>query len=327
MMVVFGFRGPRVRAGPPRHGPPMLFRNLTLFRFSPRVADDLDNIEEALDEHRLRPCGPMEMSTRGFISPLGRDAETLTHAVGSNVLLAIGGEDKLLPSSVVNEELSRKVRQIAEDEGRKVSGRERKKIKEELMDQLLPRAFVRPSRHMAYADRKNGWLVLDTSSRKAAENSLTAIRDALGSFPATPLAPEHAPRQLMTDWLSGGELPAGLTLGDECELRDPANASGAVVRCRRQDLESDEIKEHLRGGKQVFQLGLNFDERMGFVLGEDLVLRKLKFFDVVTDELDNAQTDSAAAELDARFALMALELERLFGKLEEWFGLPRPTDG
>jgi recombination associated protein RdgC len=28
--------------------------------------------------------------------------------------------------------------------------------------------------------------------------------------------------------------------------------------------------------------------------------------------------------MDARFALLTLELERLLGKLEEWFGLPRP---
>lgn len=306
----------------------MFFRNLTLFRFSPAVAADLERLEEALGEHRLHPCGPMEMSSRGFISPLGRDEDdaVLTHSVGQCTLVTLGGEDKLLPSSVINEELSRKVKKIAEEEGRRVSGRERKKIKEELLDQLLPRAFSRPSRQSAYVDKKNGWLVLDTSSRKSAENTLSAMRDALGSFPAVPLAPEQAPRQLMTEWLTSGELPAGLSLADECELRDPASASGAVVRCRRQDLESDEVKEHLRGGKQVFQLGLNFDERLGFVLGEDMVLRKLRFFDVVTDELDNVQSDSAAAEIDARLALMSLELERLFGKLEAWFGLPRPGD-
>ncbi|NII10760.1 recombination-associated protein RdgC [Oleiagrimonas sp. C23AA] len=305
----------------------MFFRNLTLFRFSESVAEDLSRLEEALGEHRLRPCGPMEMSSRGFISPMGRDEDDapLTHSVAQATLLTIGGEDKLLPSSVINDELSRKVKHIAEEEGRRISGRERKKIKEELIEQLLPRAFTRPSRQSAYVDKKNGWLVLDTSSRKSAENMLSAVREALGSFPAVPLAPEQAPRQLMTEWLTSGELPAGLSLADECELRDPASASGAVVRCRRQDLESDEVKEHLRGGKQVFQLGLNFDERLGFVLGEDMVLRKLRFFDVVTDELENTQTDSAADEIDARLALMSLELERLFGKLEEWFGLPRPA--
>jgi recombination associated protein RdgC len=302
----------------------MFFRNLTLFRFSPSVADDLKRLDEALGEHRLRPCGPLEMATRGFVPPVGRgDDAPMTHAVNACTLITVGGEEKLLPAAVVNDELQRKVQKIAEEEGRKVGGRERKRIKEDLLTELLPRAFVRSSRMSAYVDRKNGWLVLDSASRKSAENALTQVREALGSFPAVPLAPEESPRVLMTDWLASGKLPGGLVLGDECELRDPATATGAIARCRRQDLDAEEVKEHLRNGKQVFQLGLVFDDRVSFVLGEDLVLRKLKFLDVVLDELGDSQQD-AAAEMDARFALLTLELERLLGKLEEWFGLPRP---
>jgi recombination associated protein RdgC len=305
----------------------MFFRNLTLFRFSPAVAEDLKRLEEALGEHRLRPCGPLEMGTRGFVPPVGRGEDAaMTHVVNACTLMTVGGEEKLLPAAVVNDELQRKVQKIAEEEGRKVGGRERKRIKEDLLTELLPRAFVRSSRMSAYVDRKGGWLVLDTASRKSAENALTQVREALGSFPAVPLAPEEGPRVLMTDWLANGNLPGGLALGDECELRDPATATGAIARCRRQDLDAEEVKEHLRNGKQVFQLGLVFDDRIGFVLGEDLVVRKLKFLDAVLDELGDSQQD-AAAEMDARFALLTLELERLLVKLEEWFGLPRPTEG
>ena len=305
----------------------MFFRNLTLFRFSPAVAKDLDRLDEALGEHRLRPCGSLEMFTRGFVAPVGRgEGEPLTHSVKQSTLFTVGGEDKLLPAAVVNEELQRKVQKIAEEEDRKVGGRERKRIKEDLLTELLPRAFVRQSRMSAYVDKKNGWLVLDTSSRKSAENALTEVREALGSFPAVPLAPEEGPRVLMTDWLANSNLPAGLALGDECELRDPATATGAIARCRRQDLDAEEVKEHLRNGKQVFLLGLTFDDRIDFVLGEDLVVRKLKFRDVALDDLGDSQQD-AHAEMDASFALLTLELARLLAKLEEWFGLPRPTDG
>ena len=304
----------------------MFFRNLTLFRFSPAVAADLARLDTALDEHRLRPCGPQEMFTRGFVPPVGRgEGEPLTHSVKQCTMFTVGGEDKLLPAQVVNEELHRKVQKIVEEEDRKVSGRERKRLKEDLLLELLPRAFVRQSRMATYVDKANGWLVLDTASRKSAENALSQTRDALGSFPAVPLAPEEAPRVLMTDWLASGNLPAGLTLGDECELRDPATATGAIARCRRQDLDAEEVKEHLRNGKQVFLLGLTFDERISFVLGEDLVIRKLKFLDVVLDEMADSQAD-AHAEMDASLALLTLELARLLGKLEEWFGLPRPAE-
>jgi recombination associated protein RdgC len=139
------------------------------------------------------------------------------------------------------------------------------------------------------------------------------------------MAAEESPRRQMTDWLVHGKLPEGLVLGDECELRDPAE-SGAVVRCRRQDLETDEVREHLKSGKQAFALGLTFADRIGFTLGEDLAVRKLRFLDVVQDELETSGRDAEAVELDATFALMTLELERLLSKFEEWFGLPRPDD-
>ena len=303
----------------------MFFRNLTLFRFSEAMAESLADLDSPLEEKRLRPCGPLEQSTRGFVSPHGRNAEALTHKVGPYTLVALGGEDKLLPGSVVNEELSARLQKINEEQGRRVGAKERKRMKDEILTDFLPRAFVKPYRMLAYLDLKNGWLVVDTSSRKSAEEVLSELREATGTFPATPMAPEESPRTLMTDWVVSGNLPAALALADECELRDPAE-SGAIVRCRRQDLETDEVREHLKTGKQVFQLGLTFDDRISFVLGEDLVIRKLRFLDQVLDELKETDADSAAAELDSRMALMTLEVERLLGKLDEWFHLPRPTD-
>jgi recombination associated protein RdgC len=198
-------------------------------------------------------------------------------------------------------------------------------LKDEVLTDLLPRAFTRLSKLNAYLAPKAGWLVLDSASRKAAEEAVTQLRQAFGSFPAVPMAAEESPRALMTDWLIRGKLPDGLILGDECELRDPAE-TGAIVRCRRQDLETDEVREHLKSGKQVFQLGLIFEDRIGFVLGEDLTVRKLRFLDLVQDELGESEHESPVAQLDAEFTLMTLELERVLEKLEHLFGLPRPTD-
>ncbi len=303
----------------------MFFRNLSLFRFPESISKSLKKLDNQLEAQRLRPCGPMELATQGFVSPFGRDSEELSHQSGAFILLAIGSEERLLPSVVVNEELSDRVSRLAEKEGRRVGGKERKRLKDEVISELLPRAFIRPSRLPAYLDAEHGWFVVDSASRKAAEDAVSQVREALGRFPATPMAPEESPRALMTDWLISGKLPNGLVLGEDCELRDPAEA-GAIVRCRRQDLESDEVREHLKSGKQVFQLGLVFDDRMSFVLGEDLVVRRLRFLDVVLDQMDKDNTESARAELDASFALMTLELRNLFGRLETWFGLPRPGD-
>lgn len=298
----------------------MLFRNLTLFRFPSSILPSLKSLDEHLPAAALKPLGPLELFSRGFVSPFGRGEDQLSHRVGDCVLLTLGGEDKLLPSSVVNEALATKLDAVREREGRNPGGRERKRLKDEVLTDLLPRAFARPMRVHGYLDLGLGWLVVDTSSRKSAEAFVTALREALGSFPALPVNAESSPRALLTAWISGEPMPKGFELGDECELRDPVDA-GAIVKCRRQELDSDEVREHLKAGKQGFQLALTFEERMGFVLGEDMVVRKLRFLETATEALEKDDRDSLRAEIDATFALMSGELKRLLQRLTEEFSL------
>jgi recombination associated protein RdgC len=290
----------------------MFFRNLTLFRFPTTL--DLSDLDTNLSELPLKPVGPLELSSRGFIPPFGRDAEALSHRIDDAIWLTVGGEDKLLPAAVVNDLLAKRLAELEEREDRKPGGRARKRMKEDLVHELLPRAFVRPSRTDAMLDLEHGLCIVDTSSRKNAEAVVSEIRQALGSFPALPLNAEVAPRAILTGWIAGEPLPDGFSLGEECELQDAAER-GAIVKCQRQDLQSEEIAQHLEAGKQVTRLALSLDDHVSFVLGEDLVIRKLKFLDGAVDQLEGTQQEDIRAELDARFALMAAELKRLFNVL------------
>lgn len=298
----------------------MFFRNLTLFRFPASL--DLSELDSHLADVQLKPVGALELSSRGFVSPFGRHAEALSHRIDDAIWLTVGGEDKLLPSAVVNDLLGKKLADIEEKEGRKLGGRARKRLKEDLVHELLPRAFVRPSRTDAMLDLEHGLCVVDTSSRKNAETVVSEIRHALGSFPALPLNAEVAPRSVLTGWIAGEQLPEGLSLGEECELKDAAE-HGAIVKCQHQELQGDEIAKHLEAGKQVTRLALTLDDHVSFVLGEDLVIRKLKFLDGAVDQLEGSERDDIRAELDARFALMAGELKRLFAVLEPALKLSR----
>lgn len=301
----------------------MFFRNLTLFRFPEGIEKRFRKLDAQLGEHALRPCGPLELQTRGWVSPYGRGEEMFALEQGPLALLALGGEDKLLPTAVINQHVADKVEELEQQRGRPVGARERRKLKDDALTELLPRALARPSRLAGYLDLAQGWLVVDTSSRKAAEGFVSALRTAIGSFPAVGLEPEESPRALMTEWMIDAKLPAGFALGDECELKDPAD-NGAIVRCRRQDLAADEMREHLSSGKQVTQLALTFEERMRFVLDDTLTVRKFKLLDIAVEQLDKGDRDSAKAELDARFALLAGEVARLLAAIETTFGVPRP---
>ena len=298
----------------------MFFRNLTLFRFPTSL--DLSDLETQLAECALKPVGPLELSSRGFVPPFGQHGDALSHGIHDALWLTVGGEDKLLPGAVVNDLLQKKLAAIEEKEGRKPGGRTRKRLKDELVTELLPRAFVRPVRSDALLDTTLGVIAIDTSSRKNGETVVSEIRRALGSFPALPANAETAPRAILTGWIAGDALPDGLSLGDECELRDPSD-SGAVVKIQRMELVGDEINKHLEAGKQVTRLALVLDDHVSFVLGEDLVVRKFKLLDGAVDQLESTDRDDIAAELDARFALMAGEFKRLFNVLEKAFKLSK----
>lgn len=304
----------------------MFFRNLTLFRFSAKVAEQLSDIESAFASAKLKPCGSLEMASHGFISPFGRGEEVMTHRIGNCTLFTLGLEQKILPSSVVNQALFVKIEKLEADRGKKITGRERKKIKEDVIHDLLPKAFSRPSRVNAYFDHEDGWLVVDTASPKAAALICNSIREALGSFSviSSDCGAEESPSRTLTTWLEGDKyLCPSFALGDEVKLKTPEE-KGATVKALRQELASDEIREHLSAGKKVSQLGLVYKEQVSFVLDENLTLRKLKFLDAALEELENAQIDSMQAELDARFALMSLTFRPLLKQIAGTFAWERP---
>jgi recombination associated protein RdgC len=297
----------------------MFPRNLNVFRFDVMPHNDVD---VALTEHRCREPGPMELATRGFASPFGRSDDRMTIRSGPFVGFLYRAMHRDLRSRVVLDEVAKEVEKIDQDEGRKVSGRERKRIRDDVVDRLLPNAPVIAQQVFGWFDPINGWLVLDVRSRKVAENVLSQLRDAFGSFPAVPVAPDASPRLLMTHWLATGEVPRVIALGDECELRT-TDTHGAVVKCRRQDLDTDEVREHLRTGKQCFAAGLVYDDRIAFVLSESLAISGLRPLDVILDSKADAP-ESADAEHESNFALATLEVSGLLAFLEDTFKIARP---
>jgi len=298
----------------------LFFRNVTLFRFPACLRESFDSIEEQLAQCTLKPLGPLELTSRGFVSPFGRGESALHHHIADALLLTLGREAKVLPSAVIEAALADKLDQIEKTEGRHPGGRERKRIKDEIVFDLLPRLIAKPSRVYGYLDLATGFALVNTSSRKQSEDFVSALREALGSFPAVPASSDNSVRALLTAWIAGEPLPEGFVLGDECELRDPVD-TGAVVKCRRQELEAEEVREHLKCGKQAFQVALVFEDRLSFVLGQDLVIRKLRFLEAVTESLEQDGRDSQRDEIDAVFALMSGELRVLLTRLELIFSI------
>ncbi|MCP4127004.1 MAG: recombination-associated protein RdgC, partial [Gammaproteobacteria bacterium] len=72
--------------------------------------------------------------------------------------------------------------------------------------------------------------------------------------------------------------------------------------------------------KQVVRLALEWDERVSFVLSEDLSIKRLGFMDIIQEEAAEVSAEDDSARFDADFAIMSLELGRFIPRLLEQFG-------
>ena len=297
----------------------MWFKNLRAYRLTSPFELSAEQLEEQLASGVFKPCPKSQPLSIGWAPPLGDQSELLVHAANGRYLLSLKREEKLLPSTVVREQLEEKVAIIESEQARKVYRKERLTLKDEIVQDCLPRAFSRSSRTLAFIDTRASWLFVDAASASRAEELLNLLRDGIGSFPVVLPQVNNSPSVTMTGWLAHQNLPDDFALGEECELREPGE-EGGVVRCRGVDLLSEEVETHLNAGKQVTRLSLSWQERMSLVIAEDLCLRRLKFSDELLKENEEIPEDELAARLDADFALMSEAVTGLQDRVIALFG-------
>ncbi len=297
----------------------MWFKNLRLYRLTKPFTLPAEALHEQLSTKEFHPCGNISPFSYGWVSPLGKHGKLLTHAANGYIMICARREEKVLPASVVREYVTEKVTAIEEQEARTVRRKERDQIKDEVLLDLLPRAFSRSSHTFAYLAPKDGWLVVDAASASKAEDLVSLLRESLGGLSAVLPAVNNPPTQVLTQWLSSQAAPAGFVIEDQCELRDPKQ-EGGVVRCTRQDLAAEEVMSHLTAGKQVTKLAVEWNERLSCILTDDLTIQRLRFLDVIQEAAQEVDADDEATLFDADFALMTLELARFIPALLEVFG-------
>ncbi|MCL7462633.1 recombination-associated protein RdgC [Pseudomonas sp. NW5] len=298
----------------------MWFRNLLVYRLTQDLQLDAERLESALATKLARPCASQELSTYGFVAALGKGTDApLVHASQDFHLIAARKEERILPGSVVRDALAEKIDEIEAQQMRKVYRKERDELKDEIVQSLLPRAFIRRQITRAAIAPQLGLVLVDASSPKKAEELLSTLRECLGSLPVRPLAVKVAPMATFTDWLKNQQASHGLHLLDECELRD-THEDGGTVRCKRQDLGSEEIQQHLAAGKVVSKLALAWTDKLSLLIDDKLTLKRLRFEDLLQEQASQEGGDDDLAWQDASFTLMMLTFAEFLPQLIEALG-------
>ena len=296
----------------------MWFRNLQIFRL--RAAPSWRDLQQALEQNALLPCGTDQALSIGWVPP--RQSGDCVHAVNSQWLIALGVEKRLLPASVVRQHALERQRTIESEQGRRVGRLEFRELQDEAFKTLLPQAFVRRHTTFAWIDPLNDWLVVDAASPARANELIEQLHKTGCPLQILPVKVVQSPVSAMTGWLSDGEAPAGFTIDQDTELQ---SAERATVRYAKHALDGEEISAHIAAGKIVTRLGITWADKISFVLDDMLRIRRLAFLDILKEET-HLQAENEGEKFDIDITLMTGELAKLLADLVEALGGERKED-
>jgi recombination associated protein RdgC len=287
-----------------------MFKNALVFRIAQWELPSLTAVEERLEAARFAPCGATQAESAGWVEPRGEQHGPLVESVAGQWVLKLVVERKAVPSSVVKGELEVLLDKAEKDTGRRPRGKQAKEMKEQIVHDLLPRAFPKKSATLVWIDAKNSLVLVDAASNAKADRIATMLIEALGGgIVLKLLEAQTSPAVAMAEWLKSKEAPAGFTIDRECELKQP-DSEKASVRYARHTLDIDEVAAHIEQGKFPTQLAMTWEGRVSFVLHESMTIKKIKLLDVKTES--GGKDDDG---FDADVAIATGELGKLLADL------------
>lgn len=294
----------------------MWFKNLQVYRFPAPWDITPARLGEQLGRHAFRSCTSYELQTQGWASP--RDNDLLVHAVNGQLLIALGTEKKLLPASVIKEVTKTRASELEQRQGFKPGRKQLRELKDQVTDELLPRAFNVRRNTLVWIDPAAGWLVIDAGSPGKADAVLALLNKSVDGIHFERLDVALSPMVAMTAWLAADEVPPGFSVDQDTELQSPVEEK-ATVRFVRHALDAKEVQRHISAGKQCTRLALTWERRVSFVLTESLTLKRIAPVDVIKEGNDGV-VQVEEERFDADFMLMTGELRQMIADLVEALG-------
>lgn len=297
-----------------------MFKNALLFHIEHWEPPTQAEVEQRLASTRFVACGPSQPEAAGWVAPRGPKHGALLESVGGQLILKLCREAKPVPAGVVKDMLAARLDKIEQDTGRRPKGKAAKELKEQIVHELLPRAFPKRGTTLVWLDLAARTVLIDASSMKKADAVVTQLVELFGGLRLAPLNTAVSPATAMAGWLREKEAPAGFSIDRDCELKQP-DSEKAAVRYARHTLDIDEVGRHIAQGKLPTQLALTWAGRVSFVLTEGLALKRIKLLDTVLEGAAPADRgEDAGAEFDADVALATGELQRLLPDLIDALG-------
>ena len=292
------------------------FKNLQIHRLPAPWSVTAEQMEKWLAPHAFQPTGSVEKERSGWVSP--RDNGALVYSLNRQLLLTYRSEKKLLPTSVITQFTKLRAQELEEQQGHRPGRKQMRELKEQVTDELLPRAFNISRDTRVWIDTVNGWLLIDAGAQSLADDVLGLLIKSIDQLPLASLRVAHSPVAAMTEWLLSGEAPGGFTMDQETELTSPGKGN-ATVRYVGHELEADDMRRHIEAGKQCMRLAMTWNDRISFLLTPSLTLKKIAPLDVIKEGGDpTAKNDDE--RFDSDFTLMTGEIVQMINSIVDALG-------
>lgn len=292
-----------------------MFRNVRYYRLDNPWPESEEAVSEALATAAFEPCGPLTERSSGWMPVFPDASESLARRLHGADLIKLRSQSRLLPPAVVNEELEARIEEFQSRTQEAPTAREKKRLKAEARDELMPKALLKSDKIWGFVDLKEKLIGIDTAQNAAAERFLRRLRAAFGDLNIRPLQYQRPVAELLTKIFLGG-APAQFAVGRECRMQDALDP-GSIVRWTDFDLSDPTIRDHVANGMRLTHLAVIYDNILSCVIDENGVISKLKF---VGAEDDNDELSDPLARLDAEFVLVTGTLRMLVADLGKLLG-------
>ena len=255
------------------------------------------------------PCAPNQGHTAGFAKPCQHATDELVHRIGSFSLICLETEDRLLPGSVVADEVAERSAALEAQQGYKPGRKQLREIKERVTEDLLPKAFTQKRRTLAVFTGK--FFIVDTSSPARADMVIETLRRALDELPLSMISTQNGITGEMIKWLLG-DAPYGITVDNYVEL-ERAEPGKPAISYKNTDLDEHDMQRRIGAGYIPRKLGITVADRLSLKIDDSLHLKHLVALDLM--KVDAEDSKRAEEMFDADIALMSGELVSVLNTL------------
>lgn len=292
-----------------------MFRNVRYYRLDGIWPEGEETLSESLETAGFEPCGPLTERSSGWVAIDPDTSGLLARRVNGADLIRLRSQSRVLPAAVINEELETRIEEFRARMQEAPNPREKRRLKAEARDELMPKAMLKSDRIWGYVDLKEKVLGIDTALDSVAERFLRRLQASMDGINIRPLQYMKPVEEFMTG-VFFNDAPQQFSVGRECRMQDLGDAASRV-RWTDFDLDDKSIRDHVSNGMRLTHLAIIYDNIMSFVLDENGVISKLKFIGM---DDDNDDHNDPLARQDAEFALITGTLRNLLGDLKKQLG-------